>query len=77
MADAHKTSVAGSLATTFSEKLKVTSAKFGGDQKVRPARGGCRQDQGTCLEPAGCALLRENAAFTCSELGHSVYVGRS
>lgn len=33
MADAHKTSVAGSLATTFSEKLKVTSAKLGGDQK--------------------------------------------
>lgn len=35
MADAHKTSVAGSLATTFSEKLKVTSAKLGGDHKVR------------------------------------------
>lgn len=39
MADAHKTSVAGSLSTTFSEKLKITSAKIGGDQKARRSEG--------------------------------------
>ncbi|PSC73445.1 clathrin assembly [Micractinium conductrix] len=33
MADAGKTSVAGSLSTTFSEKLRVASAKVGGDHK--------------------------------------------
>jgi hypothetical protein len=40
MGDRPKTSQAGSLAATFSEKLKVAEAKtFSGDHKVRPGVG--------------------------------------